>query len=221
MSEEEIDKYMMEKVSPVLERLVAHLIHKKPDDPVPYMMHYLEKKKGIATAPLSHQEKVELTLLQIESDKLKATLQKLEEMQNDNGEGEEDEDEEEKATKRTKEDDDRSESEADDEDDFVDEIPQTLTQKFPKFRTSVSAEAFGVFNKKAEFKARVIQKDAETKEKIKARLNESFMFANLDDKELKIVIDAMEVKNFDQGDVIIKQKDDGDELFLVGEGKLD
>jgi len=74
---------------------------------------------------------------------------------------------------------------------------------------------------KAEFKARVIQKDTETKEKIKARLNESFMFANLDDKELKIVIDAMEVKNFDQGDVIIKQKDDGDELFLVGEGKLD
>ena len=44
MAEQDVDKYMIEKVSPTLERLVAHLIHNKPDDPLPYMVHYLEKK---------------------------------------------------------------------------------------------------------------------------------------------------------------------------------
>ena len=47
------------------------------------------------------------------------------------------------------------------------------------------------------------------------------MFANLDEKELKIVIDAMEVKNYKPKQVIIKQRDDGNEMFLIGEGKLD
>lgn len=37
-------------------------------------------------------------------------------------------------------------------------------------RSSVSAEAFGMWNKKGDFKAKVVPKSQETKDKIMARL---------------------------------------------------
>ena len=46
------------------------------------------------------------------------------------------------------------------------------------------------------------------------------MFQNLDDKEKIIVIDAMEEKNFKAGDYVIKQGDEGDNLYVVESGKL-
>ena len=83
-------------------------------------------------------------------------------------------------------------------------------------RISVSAEAFGRWNKKEEFKARVIQKADQTKEKIKERLLTAFMFNSIDEKEMKIVIDAMEERTAKAGDTIISQGDKkGNELFLV------
>ena len=47
------------------------------------------------------------------------------------------------------------------------------------------------------------------------------MFSALEEKELAIVIDAMEVKEFKEGDTIMTQGDDGDVLYLIGEGVLD
>lgn len=53
----------------------------------------------------------------------------------------------------------------DDSDDEVDELPQHA-KPLPKGpRTSVSAEAYGMWNKKQEFKARVIPKPEATKQK--------------------------------------------------------
>jgi cAMP-dependent protein kinase regulator len=43
-------------------------------------------------------------------------------------------------------------------------------------RSSVSAEVFGAFNKKEDFKPRVIPKSAATKKNIESRLNQAFMF---------------------------------------------
>ena len=63
-------KYMTESVNPTLERLIAHLVHRMPEDPIDYITWYLNKKKGIYAKPLSNKEKIELTLLQIEQDKL-------------------------------------------------------------------------------------------------------------------------------------------------------
>jgi len=40
----------------------------------------------------------------------------------------------------------------------------------------VSAEAFGVWNKKSDFKARIIEKPEEIKTKIQNRLKQSFLF---------------------------------------------
>lgn len=108
-----------------------------------------------------------------------------------------------------------------DEDDYIDDLPDAaLAMMKNPARTSVSQEVYGIFNKKGNFDARVIEKSEAVQQKIKSRLLESFMFSNLDKKDLKVVIDAMEEKVFEEGKTIIKQGDDGAELFLVGEGLL-
>ena len=48
---------LKKKLSPILEKLlgtsfhniIGHLIVVKPEDPISYMLHFLEKQKGIAT----------------------------------------------------------------------------------------------------------------------------------------------------------------------------
>ena len=71
----------------------------------------------------------------------------------------------------------------------------SVTKK-PNQRSSVSAEAYGNFNKKGNFKARIIPKSEEQKRRIQERLSKAFMFQALDEKESEIVINAMEEKKF-------------------------
>ena len=47
------------------------------------------------------------------------------------------------------------------------------------------------------------------------------MFMALDDNELNIVIDAMDEKKAATGEVVIKQDEDGEVLYVVEEGQLD
>ena len=51
-------------------------------------------------------------------------------------------------------------------------------------------------------------------------LEKAFMFKMLTDSEKSIVIDAMKEKCYQKDDYVIKQGDDGDELFLVESGLL-
>lgn len=88
-------------------------------------------------------------------------------------------------------------------------------------RQSVSAEAFGRFHVKAEFKPKVIPKTPEQNERITKRLGQAFMFQALDDKEKAIVVKAMAERIFKAGQTVIKQGDDGDVLYVVDDGKLD
>lgn len=46
------------------------------------------------------------------------------------------------------------------------------------------------------------------------------MFSALDDKEKSIVVDAMEEIKSQKGEVIIKQGEEGDKLYVVGSGTL-
>jgi cAMP-dependent protein kinase regulator len=61
-------------------------------------------------------------------------------------------------------------------------------------RAAVSAEVYGMFNKKEDFQARIIPKSEDQIQRIKARILQSFLFHNLESKDLDIVIDAMEEK---------------------------
>lgn len=90
-----------------------------------------------------------------------------------------------------------------------------------KPRTSVSAEAFGIYNKKDEFKPPVYPKAPQVRENLKKRLEQSFMFSALNPDELNIVLDAMVEVKAQAGDVIIREGDDGNELYVVDSGTLD
>lgn len=113
------------------------------------------------------------------------------------------------------------ETDEDEEDDYLDELPEVLAKKKAKGpRASVSAEAFGMHNQKADFKPRVIPKSAEAIESIMDKIDKSFMFSGLDDKEKKIVMDAMDEQKFHKNEVVIKEGDEGDSLYVVATGTL-
>lgn len=114
-------------------------------------------------------------------------------------------------------------SEEDEPEDYVDEIPvQQLKVVAPqKMRVSVSAEAYGKYNEKKAFVAKVIPKSKDQVDRIKTRLSQAFMFSALEEKDLDIVIKAMEEKSFKAGATVIKQGDDGDNLYVTDNGALD
>jgi cAMP-dependent protein kinase regulator len=87
-------------------------------------------------------------------------------------------------------------------------------------RIAVSAEVYGEFNEKKSFVPTVIKKTEDQKEQIKSRLLHSFLFSNLDKKDLEVVIDAMEEKTYEENDEVIKQGDVGDCLYVVDSGEL-
>lgn len=66
-------------------------------------------------------------------------------------------------------------------------------------RSSVSAEAYGLWNKKGSYKPKVVPKTEDQKERIRQRLSQAFMFQALDEKEQQIVVDAMEEVQFKYG----------------------
>ncbi len=70
-------------------------------------------------------------------------------------------------------------------------------------RQSVSAEAFGVHNKKEDFVPPKVEKSAEAKKQIVERLGESFMFSGLSADEIEIVADAMSIIKPKFGECII------------------
>lgn len=112
-----------------------------------------------------------------------------------------------------------SESSDDDDDEDVFELPQkrmTTRQK----RKSVSAEVYGIYNPKGDFKPKIVPKEEEEKRKIKDLIQNIFMFKHLEEKEMDIIISAMETKIFENEDVVIKQGDDGNELYVVSSGLL-
>jgi len=115
---------------------------------------------------------------------------------------------------------------SDDENEHEEEVEEisvkpTALSNIVKARVSVSAEVYGQYNKKGDFKPRVIAKNSEQKARILEKLNKAFMFANLENKEKNIIIDAMDIVKVSEGQWVIKQGDDGDNLYVVDHGELD
>ena len=112
-----------------------------------------------------------------------------------------------------------SESSEDEDEDDVFELPiQRKTYKNP--RKSVSAEVYGIYNPKKEYKPKVVPKSDEARKQIRELLLNIFMFKSLENKEMEIILDAVEVRDFKQDDMVITQGDDGNELYIVGSGTL-
>jgi len=109
------------------------------------------------------------------------------------------------------------ETDDDEEEDYVEDLKEIIAKKGNRGpRSSVSAEAFGQWNRKEDFVARVVPKSESSKKAILEKLNGAFMFQSLSDKEKEVVIDAMEEIQAPEHENIIKEGEQGDCLFVVG-----
>jgi hypothetical protein len=116
-----------------------------------------------------------------------------------------------------------NESEHDEDDDEVDSLIEQKKQKIKGKggRSSVSAEVYGTYNAKKLFVPKVITKTEDQIRRIQDKVLKSFIFNMLDEKELKIVIDAMEEYCCKPGDYVIKEGDPGAVLYIIEKGEYD
>lgn len=113
------------------------------------------------------------------------------------------------------------EEEEEEEDDELDEEPEVFFRPVGKERTSVSAEAYGAWNKREYFTPVVVPKTDEQMARIQACLATSFLFSELDERELDVVTSAMREVQLEAGMRIIHQGEDGDSLFVIEDGVLE
>lgn len=193
-------EYCETKLKDIVEELLLDLTKRKPCDIINYSMDWLMKRGGYTINGLKIEERDELL-------RLRKELKKYRELQEQNNEGNNSLDED--------------EDEHSEEEENAPEIKHYPKTSVRGPRIAVSAEAYGEFNKKGDYKPVVHKKLEDQVTAIRSRLIHSFMFNSLESSELKIVIDAMEGKKFVKGDVIINQGDQGDCLYIVEEGELD
>jgi len=116
-------------------------------------------------------------------------------------------------------------NETDDSESSGDEIEMELLMPPPqmindrKSRLSISAEAYGSFNKKKDHVPPVYHKSEEEKNKILWWLKDDFLFRNLGEKESSIIGDAFEKKTVNSGQAITTQGNSGSHLYVVRSGK--
>ena len=190
-------EYLETKIKPIMENLMFQLVCEKPEDPVEFMINWIQKTGGYNSNGLTIKEKEELENLRKEiiqyRNKKELNIKKEEN------------------------------SSSEEEDDMYD--PKTEQPKKAKNtragRKGISAESYGKFNKKENFKPRFIQKTENQIVRIKGRILQSFLFNSLESSDLNIVIGAMEEKQFKKGENVIKQGDNGDCLYIVDQGELD
>jgi len=187
--------YLENKINRILEPMIVQLVSVQPEKPAEYMINWIKRNYGNRKS-INGSKRFELDLL-------KKQLEIID--------GEE------------RKDSDTSSSESDSDSSIDDakiaKARENKAKKGWKPRASVSAEAYGQWNKKGDFIPRNILKDSETIEHIKSKISHNFMFGNLSHKDIEIVINAMKVVRVKAGEMVIKEKDDGDEMYLVDSGK--
>ena len=177
------------------------------------MIDWLQNFGGYTSTGLTIDEKKELESLRLQVKKYREMEEaKKQEIKEENKEDE------------------KSQSQSDSEEDDVDPELDNVIDKInsnPQMkkmslipRSGVSAEVYGMFHKKESFVAKFVKKTPEQIQRIKTSVIHSFLFGNLEPKDLEVVINAMEEKRFKKGENIITQGDNGDCLYFVEEGNL-
>ena len=67
----------------------------------------------------------------------------------------------------------------------------------------------------------MIHKTEEQINSIKQKIRQGFLFDSLEAKDITIIIGAMDEKNFHENEVVIRQGDEGDCLYIVEKGEFD
>lgn len=174
----ERSEFLNTKLNPVLHDLVTEIIVSQPNEPLDFMVEWLEKKHGGKSDYKVDEKKLKTIVksdkiqdLEKENALLQEELMRLKNKLQENRQHEKEAVEPGKA----------SANDDDDEDDDVllDEVPVVMKPKAA--RTSVSAEAYGAWNKKTDFKPPVYPKSDEQSGRLSELLNKSFLFSSCDD----------------------------------------
>ena len=174
----ERSEFLNTKLNPLLHDLVTEIIVSQPQEPLDFMIEWLEKKHGGKSEYKVDERKLKTI---VKSEKIKdlekenAILQEeLLRLKNKLQENRQHEKEAVEPSKKTEDDEDE-----DDDDVLLDEVPVVMKPKAA--RTSVSAEAYGAWNKKGDFKPPVYPKSDEQSGRLADLLNKSFLFSSCDD----------------------------------------
>mmetsp|Transcript_38933 Transcript_38933/g.121625 ORF Transcript_38933/g.121625 Transcript_38933/m.121625 type:complete len:403 (+) Transcript_38933:68-1276(+) len=202
---DEKKKYIMEKLDPILEEMVSDVLTEMPQSPHDFMIHWLRKRSG---APITSSKSILAKNIELKQE-LKQLTGSLEEagtviQQDKSAPEEEDEDE--------------------DDDDECDEIPESFQKpesQMGRARQSVSAEAYGNWNKKKAFTAPRHAKTEEQKDRLNQTLQKSFMFSELETQDMETILMAMKEVTFESGKKVITEGENGDYLFVIEKGSLD
>lgn len=112
-----------------------------------------------------------------------------------------------------------------DKEENQDKIDEMITVNAKKnqnrMRSSVSAEVYGQFYKRGDFKPKVVEKSDDQKKRIQDIVLKSFIFNTLDENEMNTVLDAMDEARYNEGDQVIVQGESGDVLYVVETGDLE
>lgn len=95
--------------------------------------------------------------------------------------------------------------------------PKDLARK----RKSVSAEAYGAWNKIENVVLPEHAKSEDQKDRLKKVLQDSFLFASLSGKEMETTLMAMQEVQFDADTKIITEGEDGNWLCVIESGSVD
>mmetsp|Transcript_101061 Transcript_101061/g.179330 ORF Transcript_101061/g.179330 Transcript_101061/m.179330 type:complete len:408 (-) Transcript_101061:56-1279(-) len=204
---DEVEEYMLKDLEPIVQAMVKEIIVKLPSSPTDFMIDWLHKKYG-----LKRQKR---TLLEINRD-LKKQLEDLKCSSMDTGITEVGRVR--FASQPTMP---ASESEGSDEEDDDDEIdmPPPPPPGAMKARASVSAEAYGAFNRQVTFQPPKYEKNSQQTERLRSILSSSFLFSRLNQKDLDVILLAMKGMQFEAEARIIQEGQDGDCLYIIEEGQ--
>jgi len=219
-------KYMKDHVNPMLESLVTALLLKKPVEPVPLMISWFSEQVPAASLS-SSSEKMTPDGLRTAIEETKQKCRELEAKVVDKallskmqhkafGDA---------ATPSASKQAEEEEEEDDAEDDFDEEAARAHEEaaaRRPKGpRTSVSAEAYGDWNKKQDFLPPMNPKSPDEVKAITAILEQIFMFSDLPKEALSTVVGAMALHDAKADDIVIREGEEGECLYVVEKGDLD
>jgi len=207
---EDKKRFILDILNPMLEEMVAEAITKMPQDPVPFMLDFLEQKRVEKEDRMLSEEERER--LKLENEELKENMAKVQSEMHETA----------KLVSQAKTDDEKAEESAEEDDD--EEPPADFFKDPAKMggaRASVSAEAYGEWNTKKAFVAPVLPKSEEQKQRLKTCLSKSFLFSTLTPNDMMIVIGAMKEVTAVAKQQVINQGDSGDFLFVIESGTLD
>ena len=199
--EEANRRYLEEKVQMYLKAMAVDLLKKQPENVLEFMTNWCQTR-GVEIQKMHEQKANKEEPLPNKIEKRVQIYSKINIQESHNHLPESD----------------------DDENDYFEDDSEAMKdferrKSTLKKKNAISAEVYVQGNAK-DFLPRVIPKTDDQKEKIRSTLMNNFIFTSLDERQQEIVIDSMEVKVYHKDDTVIKQGDDGFELYIVGTGQL-